>query len=138
MNKNNIAESPEKIKELRHWVKTFIEKDPQTPPALKNNTIRIKIMSDDLARDDLATTLKGFADNWSDSDEQGKIEVLAVLAPTERYTEEERTAITEEVNNHIMPLSLVALDNHHPILDFLLLHNIVNSIISNGQTRKEI
>jgi|TARA_Y100000296_G_C5049852_1_gene194238 hypothetical protein len=111
------AEAEEKIEELKHWIRTFIVREfpeldnlpvcPYAPPALKNNTIRIKIV-----QDDLATALKGFADNWTDSDDDGKIEVLAVLTPTERYTGKEFEAIAEEVNDHIMPSNLVVLDDH--------------------------
>jgi hypothetical protein len=111
------AEAEEKIEELKHWIRTFIVKDfpeldnlpvcPYAPPALENDTVRIKVVNDNLYE-----KLKEYADNWTDHDERGTVEVLAVITPTDRYTVEEYQDISEDINEYANPLNLAILEDH--------------------------
>ena len=99
------AEAVEKIEELKHWIRTFIVKEfpeldnlpvcPYAPPALENDTVRIKVVNDNLLE-----KLKEYVDNWTDRDDRGNVEVLAVITPTDRYTVEEYQDISEKINEY--------------------------------------
>jgi hypothetical protein len=111
------AEAEEKVEELKHWIRTFIVKEfpeldnlpvcPYAPPALKNNTVRIKVVNDNLLE-----KLTEFVDNWTDKDEQGKVEVLAIITPTNRYSVKEYQDISDKINDYANPLNLAVLDDH--------------------------
>lgn len=107
----------ELINDLKNWIKTFLAKPqaelsdlpvcPYAKPTLDNNTIRFKFVYDDLEEH-----LLDLGRNWTDEDSEGKVEIIAILTPTENYSEEEVADITEAVNDELMPLDIVILDDH--------------------------
>jgi hypothetical protein len=95
----------ELINDLKDWIKTFLTKPqaelsdlpvcPYAKPTVDNNTIRFKFVYDDLEEH-----LLDLGRNWTDEDNEGKVEIIAILTPTENYSEEEVADITEAVNDH--------------------------------------
>ena len=110
---NDIIEQNKIIDALYDWINNFVAKKhkefgnlpacPYAQAALRDNTMRVEIVYDDLLN-----KLKEFGDDWTDEG----VEILAVITPTERYSAEEFEKISDEINDYLMPMNLVALDDH--------------------------
>ena len=110
---NDIIEQTKIIDALYDWINNFVAKKhkefgdlpacPYVKAVLRDDTMRIEIVYDDLLN-----KLKEFGGTWTDEG----VEILAVITPTERYSGEEYTKISDEINDYLMPMNLVALDDH--------------------------
>ena len=110
---NDIIEQTKIIDALYDWINSFVAKKhkefgdlpacPYVKAVLRDDTMRVEIVYDNLLN-----KLKDFGDDWTDEG----VEILAVITPTEIYSAEEFEKISDEINDYLMPMNLVALDDH--------------------------